>query len=83
VWVVQNQDKVQELNEALTLALIFSRERRRGGVSGVGVRTWEGMEERLQHLLELFCEVIVWETNHENQDRLCNICAGEKIWKSE
>lgn len=61
MWTILDQAKVQELNEALNNALIYSKERRKGGMSGIGVRTWEGMEERVERLLELFCETIVWK----------------------
>lgn len=71
MWRITKQLKVQELNEALNNAIAFSRERRKGGVSGMGIRTWEGMEERLERILELLCEVLVWEGRRD------------ETWKSE
>lgn len=61
MWMIIAQDRVKELNEALNDAILFSRERRPGHYSRIKGRTWEGMEERLERILELFCEVIVWE----------------------
>jgi hypothetical protein len=61
VWTLAEQSRVQELNEALNDAIMFSRRTRPGRKSGIGVRTWEGIEERLDRILELLCEMLVWE----------------------
>ena len=61
MWIITDQSKVQELNDAMNEMLIYSQERRPGRVSGVGVRTWEGMKERIEEMLELLCETVVWK----------------------